>query len=111
MKIAINSNIINTKNIYEITKFEKRINSHNITESIYFYIKMFNNEKIRIDIDGDCIFKRKPNFKWNDWYKENYDSKIVLLENKANEIRNQIINIWSKNKSKIIQINTKDENI
>lgn len=107
MKIAINGNIIDTKNIYKITKLEeKSINaSKNLTDHFKFSIKSFNNQEIDIWINGDSLFERKPNYQWNDWYLEDYEFKFVLLKQKANEFRDSIIKVWSENQSEIPQFN------
>ena len=85
MKIAINGDIIDTKNIYKITKVEK--------DEIYyefdylFYIKSFANSEILVtlDITKDC-------------------SRDETIQ-KLNKFRDSIIKIWSENQSDIPQFN------
>ena len=85
MKIAINGDIIDTENIYKITKVEK--------DEIYyefdylFYIKSFGKNEILVtlDITKDCL----------------RDETIQKL----NEFRDSIIKIWSENQSDIPQFN------
>lgn len=90
MKIAINGEIIETENIYKITKIitysypkspvmkcDRRINNDNPTEG-EFFIKFFTNKTIKIN-----------------------NKDIVSL----NYFRDQIIEIWSNNQSKIPQFN------
>ena len=91
MKIAINGDIIDTKNIYKIHEIEKNDiisgdwNHSFIIESFkgrYLYIRLFFTDEIRVNkINNDNYF------------------------NKINEFRDSIIKIWSENQSDIPQFN------
>ena len=82
MKIAINGDIIDTKNIYKITEIELGISGDDY--SYLFYIKSFNNMITSV-------------------YLDNGISESEL--NKITEFRNSIIKIWSENQSDIPQFN------
>lgn len=111
MKIAVNGNIIDTKHIYKITEIKNALyNSYaGPTDPHYlgysFNIDFFNKRELIITISGDDLFPRKPNYAWNDWYKENYECKFQLMKEKIEKLRQSIIKIWLENQSEIPQFN------
>jgi hypothetical protein len=104
MKIAVNGNIIDTENIYKITKVE----IDNIIEesenrfafykghwiTISFKIKIFNNKDIQI-LESLRDFNSFINYK---------NDKFNSIQ-KLNKFRDSIIEIWSENQSEIPQFN------
>lgn len=103
MKIAINGNIIDTKHIYNITSINKSNHTHTnrIKEpgkqydylGYSFEIEFFNKKSLIINCTGDDLFIKKPNYLWNDWYKEDYETKYQLVKNHIEKFRNSIIKI------------------
>jgi len=85
MKIAINGEIIDTKDIYKITKVEKDEEYYEF--DYLFYIKSFGKNEILVtlNITKDCL----------------RDETIKKL----NEFRDSIVKIWSENQSDIPQFN------
>lgn len=84
MKIAINGDIINTKNIYEITKIEKDLD---YDCDYYFRIIFFNNTIKYVTIDCEGI------------------ETLEFCQEKLSKFRDSIIKIWSENQSDIPQFN------
>ena len=84
MKIAINGDIINTKNIYKITKVKKDLD-YDCT--YYFKIIFFNNiiNYITIDREGN--------------------ETLEICKEKLSKFRDSIIKIWSEKQSDIPQFN------
>ena len=70
---------------------------------ISFKICFLNKRDLNITIIGDDLFPRKPNYQWNDWYKEDYGYKFQLMKEKIEEFRESIIKFWVKNQSEIPQ--------
>lgn len=94
MKIAINGDIIDTKNIYKIHNISENHYKDNKTWFHYFEIESFKNKFIRIDLD----------FNESDLHNL---SKQRLLIKKISDFRDSIIKIWSENQSDIPQFNLK----
>lgn len=105
MKIAIEGTIIDTNNIYCIKELIELKDYKDRIHSFYLNIESFNDQTLSIEINGDCLFPRKPNFTWNDWMTNDYERKVDLLRKKATEFRQSIINIWKGNQSEIPQFN------
>lgn len=92
MKIAINGDIIDTENIYKITKIKRNNLDINQEWCHTFEIQLFNNKIIEI-IDQ---FPQK--YLHNKLENQNIYDKI-------SNFRDGIIKIWSENQSDIPQFN------
>ena len=104
MKIIVNNEIIDTENIYKITDI---VNIGGYRYS--FMIYMYNDIKIYVEIH--------PALYYNDdsWYSlkhctDNKD-KLEVVKSKITEIRNNIINVWSNNQTKIPKFNIYDASL
>ena len=104
MKIAINGSIIETETIYEITPIECG------DWVIVFLIKMFNTQQL-ITVKMDISFNSRDS-KYFVWYKggrnknfDNYEDARQFAITRIENIRNEIIALWSNNQSTIPQIN------
>ena len=118
MKIAINGNIIDTKDIYMIHKIyaqecdnvENFVEEVEYTKNIWdiitycesasFIIESFNNKKIIVEL--------KYNFE-NTKTKKDYCNTIKTINDKITEFREQIISVWLEDQSIIPQYNLKND--
>lgn len=113
MIIAINGDLINTNKIYKINEIKSDILFHHKSK-LYFRILMLNNITLKYEIEGDfTMYSKLINYK----NAEKYQNKILdsteykSALNKITRFRDKIVKVWSKNQSKIPQINIDDEEI
>lgn len=111
MEIAVNGNIIDTETIYKITEIkgnnyygkESGFEQEKLVHSAYsFDILMFCNRKLTVWCDSK-IFNREnlvDNFPNLTDYKL-YLADLMIMKSKLSTIRDEIIDCWSKNKTKI----------
>lgn len=93
MKIAINGDIIDTKNIYKIHRISKNhVKGGTKIWFHYFEIESFKNKFIRIDLD----------FNESDLHNEIKQNQFIK---KISDFRESIIKIWLENQSDIPQFN------
>jgi len=116
MKIAINGEIIDTENIYKITKIsnlniKEYINIIRINKShfeIYFNIMLNNNfsdKKIIVKLKSKQLeFKYMEDSEINTLVKELEEWQTNTLD-KISNFREKIIKAWSDNQSTIPQFN------
>ncbi len=106
MIIAINGQLVNTKNIYLISeiKFSQEGN-------YYFKIYFFNDKKLNIYFsytnlpERNIIVDGKKQY-YHQFYKQSWiDEHYPELLEKITEFRNQIVKVWSENQSEIPQFN------
>ena len=90
MKIAINGDIINTKDIYKVTKIQKVFYDFEFR----FSIELFNNHEIQVGI-----------LEWAVEEKEYTRQELNKAKIKLAKFRQSIIDIWSENQSEIPQFN------
>lgn len=103
MLISIQGNTIDTKDIYAITPIKGNecwSNSFgtDLTHSGYsFTVKLYNNKSVQIYLDGNDIYgDGYPN-----WWDTDYKNKLINIENKLNEFRNEIVCKWNESKNDI----------
>jgi hypothetical protein len=101
MKIAINGDIIDTKDIYKITKVQENENEWGKV----FYIQFFNKNEIEVAI-------AYTQFDYNTMKASTQEeANSILIEHKnvtvkkIEDFRQSIIDIWSDNQSDIPQFN------
>jgi hypothetical protein len=107
MKIAINRDIVETEDIYNITKVvgdgcwldyqdeEVYIKNKNLTHGGYeFFVELYTDHRsIKVSIDGNKMFG-------SDWWRKyqkdysGYLSKLEIMKNKAERFRQELIKIW-----------------
>lgn len=121
MLINIIGYTINTEQIYCITPIKgnncwshmpSNATDAKLTHSAYSFEICFLNgktqESLKILLDGDKVFPIKPQYKWNDWYsnitQEEYDTKLKIIFDKVNTVRNQVILYWNKSRSALPNI-------
>lgn len=114
MKIAINGDIIDTDNIYKISKIESN-DSGLICHK--FKIISYNDKVIQIVYNSKCYvsasyseYIRINNIRVTNPEEMNLDYVINCSSYqetlaKISEFRQSIIDIWSNNQSKIVQFN------
>lgn len=101
MKIAINGDVIDTKDIYKITKVQENENEWGKV----FYIQLFNKIEIEVAIgytkfDYDTM-KASTQEEANAIVIEHKSATVKKIE----DFRQSIIDIWSDNQSDIPQFN------
>ena len=101
MKIAVNGNYIETKDIYQISEIEE----YRMERNVYFFnIISFNQNTLTVEIDknGQRNIIRPPEFE--NWKK--LAPKIPEINKMRLELmRQEIIKIWSENQPTIPMIN------
>ena len=98
MKIAINGDVIDTKDIYKITKVQENENEWGKV----FYIQFFNKNEIEL-----AIAYTQFDYSTTSTQEE---ANSILIEHKnvvkkIEDFRQSIIDIWSDNQSDIPQFN------
>ncbi len=115
MKVAILGNLIETQNIYMITPIAGNCSwgtddtrpglSHG---GYYFNIISFNEKKFTVRLHGDDLFtndhKEKPWWSDDNGDYSKYYKKRDIIKRKVEELRNQLVDLWNKDKSTIIQL-------
>lgn len=104
MLIAVNGNIINTENIYNITPIEGDCCwSSNMTSGLshsnfLFAICLFNDKNILVGTD---ISSSEGEDWWNTGKFEDYISILNKHKKRLSKFRDSIIEAWGDNQSKI----------
>lgn len=101
MKIAINGDVIDTKDIYKITKVQENENEWGKV----FYIQLFN----KIEIEVAIAYTQFDYSTMKASTQEEANSILIEHKNvtikKIEDFRQSIIDIWSDNQSDIPQFN------
>lgn len=110
MKINVNGNIIDVKDIYKISPI---FDSSPLLDEIAFEIKFFNNVPTlliemntnisKIDSNGDEVlaFKVLTKNLEEEYFEIKQSKQYITAFNKLNAIRDSIIKIWSDNQTNI----------
>lgn len=104
MKISVIGNIIDTKDIYQITPIEgdncwAHMSNNKLVNSAYrFKIKLFNQKSITVNLSGYDVY---PSDGMPYWWKNDYEAKINTVYNKVNMLRDKLIVMWNENGNNI----------
>lgn len=107
MIVAINGNLIDTKNIFKITPIskEKEWDYDNDRDARHFLIVMFNN--ISLEVFQQSHISTEPLPFDNPELAQSIIRANVEASNVAfDKLRESIINVWSDNQSDIPQFNS-----
>ena len=113
MKIAINGEIIDTENIYKISKVNSEYKGGSI-QYFNFNITLFN--KITVTVSNQASIFLDGDFRLKTGYFEVLKEKATAKDlkehpiyveafNKINNLREKIIKVWSNDQSTIPQFN------
>lgn len=112
MKISVIGHVIETKNIYDITPIKgdncwsylkDDPNDNGLTHSSFlFKIKFFNKKSLTVELCGGDLYPKDDD--GESWWVRDYDKKLLNLQDKINEIRNEVIGYWNESSSEIPKI-------
>lgn len=88
MKVSVLGNIIDTEDIYMITKVMEDLNNYS------FEIKFFNHKEFTVSTYYHNVYDSSKNSKENN----------ELKKEKVSKLRDELIKLWSNNQSDILKL-------